>query len=155
MAESWGWEGFRRQGGCGEQEGRETCKCSVPTTAVGLLAKFPPSPCVQGSLKAELLVGILHHKRAGTGDTLLPQVIPPTLLTFLSPFLPESGPLSKRGQIWRGRAQNARLAEIWAGGNDLIPVRLVGEGGIHPSLAKPGCCTLAPLQPHPSFFRRV
>lgn len=100
-----------------------------------------------------------------TGDALLPPAIPPALrlVTFLSPFPPlVVAPLVEESDLagLGGQGgQNTRGWQRWVGwgggwGDDLIPWQLVGEGGIHPSPAKPGRYVLAPLQTLPPFFRK-
>lgn len=82
-----GWESFRR--GPGDAGEAQQLVKAVSTPLMVLSSVPPPSPCLTEHTpqKAELQMGILHRKRVETRDALQLRLIPPSLLTFLSPFL--------------------------------------------------------------------
>lgn len=106
---------------------------------------------------------LLHLKGVGTGDTLLPWMIPPSLTTFSDPIPHLFGAPLVRGSnlLWKGRKMRLAERDLSDEGMTSFPSscgggELVGRvQRVHPSGAKPGHCALASPQSHPPFFGRI
>lgn len=114
----------------------------------------PPSDPSRNHWK-RFQMGILFHlHRVGTGDALLPWMIPPSLTKFSDP-IPHLfvAPLTGGSNpLWKGR-KNVADRDLRDEGMTSFPG--TGRGGrahrVHPSGAKPGRCALASPQPHTPF----